>query len=282
MLILIDGLDECIGQKDKDLTLKMIFDALPYLRGRIKFLIVSRAEFDIQRSFNSAATRLGWHLNIIELQGDLGDVRLYLLANFDRIKQTHPLQAHLPPNWPSDNEIGRLVEKSSGHFIYASTVIKYIENDFDQPQERLDIIVNLRTSSQNPYAELDALYFNILTSSRTECAVLVNIFSIVVLSHGFNNKFFYEWKSDRFMESVLLLKPTDLELAILDLKSLARISPFPQNRKRGFIECFHKSFFDFILDPSRSKEFHASSAAYTRIAKDCLRLLSDKTDWPQR
>ena len=288
-LIIVDGLDECADQKARAIILKSIFDNLPRLHGHLKFLIVSRPEYDIQRSFKSAAASHGQYTDTIELLGDLRayeDIRVYLRDNFDRIKQTHPLEAYITPEWPSDDEIQGLVEKSSGQFVYASTVIKYIENDHDEPQQRLDDLLNLRTTSSNPYAELDALYVNILTSSKADHTLLVKILSIGILVDQFHDRVNFKredqsrsfMKTDRFVESVLFLRPGGVQLALLNLKSLVQVIPLRHLAKTMFIEFWHKSFYDFLLDSSRSKEFYASSAhASTMLAKGCLRLLSDET-----
>jgi len=274
MLIIIDGLDECVNCTARNLILEMVFNAFPLLHGHIRFLIVSRPEYDIQRSFDSAG--LEQHINTIELQGDLQayeDVRIYLRGNFNRIKQTHPLRKHFASNWPTDDEIEQLVKKSSGHFIYASTVIKFIENDFDQPQKRLDIILRTRTTSHNPYAALDILYLDILTSSRAERALLIKSLSVFVLADKFYDQLGYQWitrlKSAYLMEYILFLEPGEVQLALLDLKSLVGVEEE--------MEFWHKSFSDFLLDSSRSKDFYACSAdAHTVMAKGCLRLLSDR------
>jgi len=278
-LLIIDGLDECINRMA---ILKVFFDNLSRLQGHFKFLIISRPEYDIHRFFESAAASPRQFVDTIKLLGDLqayDDVRVYLRDSFDRIKQTHPLRAHFTSGWPSADAIERLVEKSSGYFIYASTVTKYIENDFDRPQKRLDVILNLRTSSQNlnPYAALDALYLDILTSSRVDHGLLVNILSIVVQADRFLEQLSYGWvstmKSMPMLESILVLEPGECELALLDLKSLVGV--------KGIVEFWHKSFSDFLLDPLRSQEFHAYAApACAPMAKGCLLLLS--SNLPQR
>ena len=289
-LVIIDGLDECADQMAQSLILKSVFDNLPLLRGNLKFLIVSRPEHGIQRSFQSVPANLQQHVDTIELLGDLSayeDVRIYLRDRFHRIKQTHTCRAHFTPDWPSDYEIERLVEKSSGHFIYASTVMKFVENDFDEPQKRLDDIINLRTSYHNPYAELDTLYFSILASSRTDRIQLVDILSIVILAHQLkiHDKLKLKWdpstdvflKSVCFLEMVLSLKKGGLQLTLLDLESPVRLAPSPKT-SIPCVEFCHESFSDFLLDSSRSKEFYACYArASTLIAKGCLRLLSDET-----
>ena len=142
-LVIIDGLDECADRKARSIILKSIFDNLPRLRGHLRFLITSRPAYDIQRSFKSAAASHKQHVDTIELLGDLHaheDIRIYLRDNLERIKQAHALEAYITPEWPSDDEIERLAEESSGRFVYASTAIKYIENG-PEPQQRLDDII---------------------------------------------------------------------------------------------------------------------------------------------
>jgi len=57
------------------------------------------------------------------------------------------------------------VHKSSGHFIFASTIVKYVASTHRLPTASLDVILGLRPSNVDaPFAELDELYINILSS----------------------------------------------------------------------------------------------------------------------
>ena len=92
------------------------------------------------------------------------DIRLFLQSKFDEIKQNHPLHSLLPPKWPSNSEISCLVEKSLGQFIYAATVMKYLNSPHSWPTDRLDIIFGLSNPGIDmPFAELDALYIHIFS-----------------------------------------------------------------------------------------------------------------------
>jgi hypothetical protein len=55
-----------------------------------------------------------------------------------------------------------LVEKSSGTFIYAATVLRYIDDEYSHPAERLDDVLRLDPQSTTP---LDNLYTQILSTS---------------------------------------------------------------------------------------------------------------------
>lgn len=303
LTFIIDGLDECENPKVRRLILKTICGAHPRLRGYVKFLITSRPEDDIQVFYEK--TR-GEHINRIELLSDPNDVRLYFYDEFDRIKREHTLRATFSQNWPPEDALVKLVENSSGHFIYASTVIKYIENACDRPQKRLEDIINLR-SSQNSYEELDGLYNNILSSSRADRMLLVNIFSILLLCGSIDDPYLGDCrapkniaKHDRFVESVLSLEAGDVQLALLDLKSLIGLGKplnipskhpranFDSHRAIAYpdirvIEFFHKSFSDFLLDPTRSKEFYIDTElACGLVTKGILRLLLNDSNMVEK
>ena len=58
------------------------------------------------------------------------DIERYLT---DSVSTTHPLKAYIPPEWPTYNVLLNLVRKSSGQFIYAATVVKYVSSNRHQP-----------------------------------------------------------------------------------------------------------------------------------------------------
>jgi len=313
-LMIIDGLDECKDPKARRLILSTISNAFPQLQGWLKFLIASRPEHDIQACFQTTTKAMGERINLIDILPDMRaheDVYIYLCYQFERIKREHPLCTTINPNWPTQSEIRRLVEKSSGHFIYASTVIKYIENAYDRPQKCLDDIITLRQCSVNPFAELDALYLNILSSARVDQRLLVNILSATLICASMDDLYsrdserapLHTTKLDRFVESVLLLETGDVQLALLDLKSLIGLGEhlfippsYPKinsgrNTPTGLsypdirrIKFWHKSFFDFLFDSTRSKEFHLrnSELTYTTVARGCLQVLSDNAKMTEK
>jgi len=97
------------------------------------------------------------------------DIRIYLQSKFHDITLNHPARAHLPTPWPSGADIDRLVEKSSGQFIYASTVTEFIGSHHHSPAERLDIVFGLAATPDEelPFAELDALYHQMFSAVAT-------------------------------------------------------------------------------------------------------------------
>jgi len=92
------------------------------------------------------------------------DIWKFLETEFKEICCVHPLTKYLSRDWPGQTAISLLVELSSGHFIYASTVIRYIQSPKHQSDDRLKVILRLRPphDQDQPYAQLDTLYYFVL------------------------------------------------------------------------------------------------------------------------
>jgi hypothetical protein len=91
--------------------------------------------------------------------------------------------------WPSDEDIAVLVKKSSGLFIFASTVVRFIESEHHEPGERLQLIVSKADDTSHEGASgIDSLYSQVLRdafSGIKEESVFVDlkrILSAVVLA----------------------------------------------------------------------------------------------------
>ncbi|KAJ7830687.1 hypothetical protein B0H13DRAFT_1529008, partial [Mycena leptocephala] len=101
-------------------------------------LIVSRPEPHIREIFIGSLNKLHCPLNVNQA---FEDVRKYLVDEFARIHREHrATMATVSYPWPSSEIIEDLIHKSSGYFIYASTIIKFIDNKNFRPKERLAVI----------------------------------------------------------------------------------------------------------------------------------------------
>ncbi|KAJ7490476.1 hypothetical protein FB451DRAFT_1023568, partial [Mycena latifolia] len=138
----------------------------------------------------------------------------YLLDEFTRIHHAHPrTMAHIPSPWPSQGEIESLVHRSSGYFIYASTVIKFIDDPNFRPTERLAAIIENRNTpgSDSPFGALDQLYTQILNTVPKNIHLL-NI--LRVIDH------FSLCLSARQIDQLLELEAGDTVLTLRGLHSL--------------------------------------------------------------
>ena len=106
------------------------------------FLIASRPEHRIRQAFKNSPGSLSFSITLDDTYQLDDDIRVFLQSTFDEIKRNHPSRAHLSASWsrPSWADILRLVNKSSGQFIFASTVAKSVNSHRHWLPDRLKII----------------------------------------------------------------------------------------------------------------------------------------------
>ncbi|KAF8954843.1 hypothetical protein BDZ97DRAFT_1741299, partial [Flammula alnicola] len=124
-LVILDGLDECTESEVQVEIVNVLFKVVANLPLPLKFLIASRPEPHLTTIFQTEAFREDVTCLDLSLLIYSEDIRLFLEDKFHEIKRTHRDRAQIPSDWPSSRAMGMLLHKSSGHFIYASTVIEY-------------------------------------------------------------------------------------------------------------------------------------------------------------
>ncbi|KAF4617825.1 hypothetical protein D9613_006345 [Agrocybe pediades] len=264
-VIVIDGLDECSDRSAQKAILTALADSVRLSDFRIPIFIASRPERDIKLSFSSkhlksVHTRIS--LDLEDRDDTNSDIRLYLFDKFADIKDDfndRTTGRKLVYDWPGDEIVERLVGKSSGQFIYAATVIRYVESTRHRPDHRLEVVLSLRPDNgDHPFAELDALYTMILES-------VLNIEKVLrVLSLYFMDLSL----SCSTIEELLLYDEGEVETLFCDMAALVQISE-PKNdflrRNRTYdpehspsfhLRVLHASLTDYLLDAARSKQFH--------------------------
>jgi len=256
-LIIIDGLDECQGHNDQRRALEQMSHMVNTHHLPLRFLIVSRPESHLCEAFEEP--ELDDIAKTLSLYGDLkakDDVSTYLKTEFSRIytsKRHRDVMEFIPRPWPSDGVIDMLVRKSGGYFIYASTVIKFIDEENFSPADRLDQILDtfnstVLPSESAPFAELDNLYLQILSSYPTsKLPMFKRILGYVVFTSADDIVI-----SVDNIEACFRLPRGQVKLMLRGLRSLISFRDF----------CFHlnhASFGDFLLDQERSKNYHVDS-----------------------
>ncbi|KAF9254449.1 hypothetical protein L218DRAFT_847805, partial [Marasmius fiardii PR-910] len=161
-LVIIDGVDECVRVASQERLLQMI--QANTLTTPLKFLIFSRPELHITEIFHSASfVPSPFHLSLGNYtEAVQKDIEKYLHFEFARIRKKY----NQPASWPNDSMIKQLLDRATGQFIYATTVMKYIDTGEVPltPIQRLDIILQARpVDFSSPYPDLDLLYSQILS-----------------------------------------------------------------------------------------------------------------------
>ncbi|KAF5365372.1 hypothetical protein D9757_012138 [Collybiopsis confluens] len=269
-VFIIDGLDECADSHDQESLLSILASIIHRCGDSIRILVCSRPEPRIKESF------LGPELSDICRWMCLGDtfeasndIRRFLVDGFRRILTRHSLsmQDILRP-WPTSQQIEYLVQKSSGQFIYASTVLSYLDEDGDVPAERLKVVVGLSIDDyagrDAPFAELDALYHQILSTVKNQASML----RVLAARMVFNDESTSSTDSSRQFIQLLNIPLGSLHATFSSLHSLFK-DPSPV--ESGFKFC-HASFPDFLLDRRRSLHFHIKiTSGHEYLAQCCLK-----------
>ncbi|KAJ6470378.1 hypothetical protein C8R45DRAFT_875193 [Mycena sanguinolenta] len=161
--ILIDGLDECEDHGVQREILRVIQITRSKFLTPLRFIVASRPEPHIREMFNSPIY-VG-HYRSYNVEQSFEDVRKYLREEFSRIHREHYTMTRVQLPWPSLDIREQLVRNSSGHFIYAATIIKFIDDKSYRPDRRLEIVLDGGQGSELAFGGLDQLYIAILKSA---------------------------------------------------------------------------------------------------------------------
>ena len=267
IIIIIDGLDECDGFDSQRDILTLIGQVAMDSSVAIRFIIASRPEHQICDMFNKeplvSRTR---HLVLDEAYDTAVDIERYLREKFEDIYSCNrDIMPDVKSPWPSKDNLETLVWRASGQFIYAATVIKFVDSnmDFRTPKEKLNIILDPSPIQVSAFSELDRLYTQIL-SQYPDSEVLVHILGVIlVLEEGSIYTHLGEHvHSPATIATITGLGDANVHLALRALQSIIKIWTVPvfddadNNEPNGTkiqsVKLCHRSFHDFLTDKARS------------------------------
>jgi len=274
-VFIIDGLDECLDQAEQRAIIRLFTSILPKNVGW-KILIASRPEQAIRTSFDAfVPMSLSSRIALSNEYDSDEDIRRFFHDKFVEIKATHFRKDFIPVEWPCPFHIAQLVRKSSGQFIYAATVIRYVSFDYDSPVDRLRSILDNgsmihRTPGEHPFFDLDSLYMHILQMASERLASVENVSLITALSILFHDILFfihYLWETPKEMFcSILHLDNEHVDSILAELSSIISLS-------KDKIVPYHASLGDFLFDRSRAGSFWVDKALLlSDIACYCVSL----------
>ncbi|KAF7325366.1 putative nwd2 protein [Mycena sanguinolenta] len=243
VIILIDGLDECEGHEVQEEILRAIQNYSKHLIP-VRFIVASRPEAHICEVFDSPIYAGNYRLFNVEQSFE--DVRKYLCDQFARIHRDHRTMAKVPLPWPTPDVLDQLVKKSSGHFIYAATIIKFIDDRSYRPTEQLAVVQDPNSSgSESAFDALDQLYITILRSAPRQSQLIPIMCAIV----------HFEFRlGTGDIDKLFGLAQGETRLILRGLHSVLNV---PSDDKYT-IYSHHASFGDFLRNPDRSANFCVS------------------------
>jgi len=197
------------------------------------------------------------------------DVETFLRSRFRDItlskKHSHYM-SFCPEIWPSDDEIKALVKRSGGYFIYAATVLRFVDTEYYEPQMQLQVIMDSSSFHSDAFEELDNLYLEIL-SRIPDTRTLLRILGYILLARSPPPNSSVSL-TPRVIEAIFGLRPGTVLTMLRGMHSILRVGDTTLDAP---IECLHASFPDFLFDASRSAKFYVnSSQCHTDIARGCI------------
>lgn len=249
MLFIIDGLDECNDTGMQQSIIQSFISLLAETTTTIrhKILIVSRPESHIVSTFSASGLARNVHHLCLDEWNSITDIEIYLRAELEAVKQTHPLKLYLDRQWPSDDSFFKLLHKSFESFAYASSAIRYIASHDRDPKTSLNNLLGLNPEcSFEAHAELDMLYRHIL--ENLDERIRYTALAILTL---YDCRFIETFED---YGSILGEETPMVNLAIIKMSSVIRFeSPWLE------FSYYHTSFRDFLLDDRRSGELYLYS-----------------------
>ncbi|KAK6991829.1 hypothetical protein R3P38DRAFT_3373515 [Favolaschia claudopus] len=255
VVVVIDGLDECQSEDDQQEILRCLLKTSLSLN----FLVVSRPEPQIQTVLD------GSKIEDLNIKGSETDVRKYLAEEFEHIRTTHKSMHDISAPWPDCKAISHLVFQSSGHFIYASTVIQFVGDPDMWPVKQLESITKNLSSPEDscsPFAALDNLYIQILRSvPHPHHSLLLKILWVIA---------YYDSGIEDVcvMDLAQFLKSENVTVSLV-LRRLHSILDVGKDDLDQF-QVRHRSLNDFLDSPARAQEFAFTAEAQNYLALEML------------
>ena len=249
-IIIIDALDECYDDQPSSAILSVLGQFVKQLP-LVKFFITGRPEPRIRSGFRlpllQPVTQI-FMLHEVEPFSIDSDIQLYLTQRLTSIAKERS-NLDLPDPWPSDNEIKALTRKSSGLFIFASTLAKFVGSGHHEPDERLQLVISETSGTTHEgRTGIDSLYSQVLSQAFSDVddpGVFANVRLVLgAIILAFNPL------SRMELSTVLGTHQNIISTALRHLHSVVLV---PREECEE-IRIFHKSFPDFLQDPHRCTE----------------------------
>ncbi|KAK7037621.1 hypothetical protein VNI00_010836 [Paramarasmius palmivorus] len=258
-LIVIDALDECSTGREQQEVLHLIASFLSkYHKPLPRILLCSRPEPSIRETLDHKDFCLPVRrLSLDNNSETRNDIKCFLRDGFSQIRESPRCKDFdFPIPWPSDSDIDSLAWNACGQFIYAQTVLRFVEDEYYNPCEQLKWILGecRDAEASSLFEPLDILYRQILSTCPRRKQLLDVLGAII-----------YGW----FLASEHLPSCTSTTIEIFyglprgDVVSTLRgMHSVIDVCKDGTFRIYHKSFRDFLEDKCRSHEYFIDENVY--------------------
>ena len=264
-VIVLDALDECGSDGSQSAQRRIFMDSLTKwsrLHPCFKLLVTSR-DHSITPAFRAVCHHVALETGDLVTDESTHDIQSFFEQRFAEIASTCP---SLSPSWPGKSVIRRLTDRAAGLFIWADTVVRFL--DQGPPKEQLDLILD--GTFRDEEDGIDELYRQILHLSFKNCrGRVLEIFKGVVGAIALAKTPLRRTDLKHFLE-----KPEDESAIDFTLGKLSSVITISSPGGRIYIS--HLSFAEFICDPERcDRTFVIDHRSQSQImALSCFRVMN--------
>jgi len=253
-IVLIDALDECGQLEDQRHVIRALAQLLSDDSFSFPCVLSTRLNPHLEHELSKA---LAPHIHDrvvlgTDIDSEAADIKKYLRDSILHIRDQHTFGSRIPPEGAEEEDLGTFVNRSGGQFIYAATVVKYIDSPDHNPYERLRSMLAISTTADrglgaDPFAALDVLYQNLMSSlQNTDTALeILGIYLVQSTAQFWTPDVLNYLHADFFTNHFQIL---DADIVLTPLASVLKC-------ENGFIEIFHLTFTEFLLDSTRSGKY---------------------------
>jgi hypothetical protein len=256
LVLVIDALDEC-GQHDTRRPLLNCLVEACSLVPWLKAVITSRPEHDIKTFLDTHNVA---RLDLATDPSARHDIRVFTEYRMASVAS----RRHLPSDWPGEEYINKIVERSNGLFIFVETLSRLV--DVPEPDQLLAQV--LGGASQVADTTLHHLYSTAITSRITQPTPAFQsiLRAITAVSP-------YRPLCDESLAELLSLEPRVVRSWVDELGSLL----YRDQSKKGGVHVRHLSILEFLVGPSCPAAFRVDTElANAEITCHCLMTMANK------
>ncbi|RYP37567.1 hypothetical protein DL767_002875 [Monosporascus sp. MG133] len=163
IVIVVDALDECDSEDDVSLLIQCLAAATAVESTRLRVFVTSRPDQPVNLGFGGISQDTHRDFILHDIEQSIVDQDLFHFYK-DRLTRTAK-RFGLDNRIHSDETIRFLVEKSSGLFIHAATVCRFMHEGGQLANERLSLVTVAESALTKPEKELDKMYTTVLAHS---------------------------------------------------------------------------------------------------------------------
>ena len=240
-VIIIDALDECEDEEPGSAILSVLGRFVREIP-KVKFILASRPEQSIRSGFRLPLLRPITEVFVLhDVRPSLMDnsIRLFFKTSITELAGRRGLD-----NWPTEEQLDRFCEQTSGLFLYAAAAVNFIDNNKKDPRKQLDLLLPSQEVGADGVKFLDPLYTLILREAfgddnPEDQTKTRSVLGAVVLAAN--------PISPLSIATLLGFNAEDVPLLLSSISPLL-IPPEDDNCP---VRLFHKSVSDFITNPTR-------------------------------